>query len=54
MFLIDREAIKDAIQTIMNSERPEGVTLYGDGKSGFRIADVLAKTPLTIEKRLTY
>jgi UDP-N-acetylglucosamine 2-epimerase len=31
-----------------------GVHLYGDGKAGQRIADVLATCDLTIEKRLTY
>jgi hypothetical protein len=28
--------------------------IYGDGRSGERIADVLATAPLTIEKRLWY
>jgi UDP-hydrolysing UDP-N-acetyl-D-glucosamine 2-epimerase len=29
-------------------------TLYGDGRAGARIANLLAEVPLTIEKRLTY
>ena len=28
--------------------------IYGDGKAGEKIADVLSKCPLTFEKRLTY
>ena len=29
-------------------------TVYGDGRSGQRVAEVLATAPLTIEKRITY
>ncbi len=50
----DREAIKAAIQDAINRPRPAGVTLYGDGRAGERIAKVLATVPLRFTKRLTY
>lgn len=50
----DREKIKAAIQEAINRPRTEGVTLYGDGYAGQRIADVLARVPLRFTKRLTY
>lgn len=50
----DREKIKAAIQEVINRPRPEGVTLYGDGHAGERIANVLADVPLRFTKRLTY
>jgi UDP-hydrolysing UDP-N-acetyl-D-glucosamine 2-epimerase len=50
----DREAIKAAIQQAIQRPRREGVTLYGDGHAGERIADVLARVPLRFTKRLTY
>ncbi len=28
--------------------------LYGDGRAGVRIADVLARTPLHVQKRIQY
>lgn len=50
----DREAIKQAIrQHLMNGRYPSDL-LYGDGKAGERIADLLATLPLSIEKQLTY
>jgi UDP-hydrolysing UDP-N-acetyl-D-glucosamine 2-epimerase len=50
----DRSAIADAIRQHISHDRPKADHLYGDGDAGRRIADCLAKAPLTIEKRLTY
>jgi hypothetical protein len=50
----DRADIEAAILKQINSSRPEGVTLYGDGHAGERIADLLADVPLKFTKRLTY
>ena len=50
----ERESIKQAIrQHLMNGRYPSDL-LYGDGKAGERIADLLATLPLSIEKQLTY
>ena len=50
----DRKDISAAIQKHRRGARPPRDLLYGDGKAGRRIADVLAKAELTVEKRLTY
>jgi UDP-N-acetylglucosamine 2-epimerase len=50
----DRNAIAGAIREHLSRGRPAVDHLYGDGDAGGRIADCLAKAPLTIEKRLTY
>jgi UDP-hydrolysing UDP-N-acetyl-D-glucosamine 2-epimerase len=50
----DRKQIAHAIATHLNNGRPQCSTLYGDGHAGERIAGILAETPLSIEKRLTY
>lgn len=50
----DREAIAEAVQSIMAGPRPEGVSLYGDGHAGERIAEVLSTVPLKFTKRLAY
>ncbi len=50
----DREQIKAAILAHMSGGRCEPDMIYGDGHAGERIADVLARAPLTFEKRLTY
>ena len=50
----DRHAITAAITRVLSNPRPAGVTLYGDGRAGERIADILAKVPLKFTKRLTY
>lgn len=50
----DREEIKAAIQAHLRNGRYPHDTLYGDGKAGVRIAELLATLPLTIEKQLTY
>ncbi len=50
----DRNAIKAAILQQINGSKPPRVHLYGDGRAGEHIADILAKVPLDISKRLTY
>ena len=50
----DQKEIKAAIQAHLLNGRYPNDTLYGDGKAGKRIADLLATLPLTIEKQLTY
>lgn len=51
----NREAIANAISTHLNgSSRPPSDCLYGDGKAGERIADIISTASLSIEKRLTY
>jgi UDP-hydrolysing UDP-N-acetyl-D-glucosamine 2-epimerase len=47
-------AIRAAIERCLASERLASDHLYGDGRSGERIAELLAKAPLEIEKRLDY
>ncbi|HEY3344065.1 MAG TPA: UDP-N-acetylglucosamine 2-epimerase [Anaerolineaceae bacterium] len=50
----DRGQIAQAINTHLNNGRPPCSTLYGDGKAGVRIAQILSEAPLKIDKRLTY
>ncbi len=50
----DRGEIAAAIKKQAAHGRYQSDALYGDGNAGERIAAVLAKAPLTIEKRLTY
>lgn len=50
----DRDEIAAAIRRQAERGRLEPDLLYGDGEAGRRIAEVLARVPLTIEKRLTY
>ncbi len=50
----DRHEIMQAIKDFEKRPRPEGVSLYGDGHSGERIAQTLADVPLRFTKRLTY
>lgn len=50
----DRIEIKAAIQTQIANGRAPQDTLYGDGKAGQRIADILATAELRIDKRLAY
>ena len=50
----ERRAIRAAIERSLTGERREPDHLYGDGRSGERIAELLAKVPLEIEKRLDY
>ena len=52
----DRRAITEAIRRQLGNGHPRlgPDRLYGDGRAGERIAALLAETPLTVEKRLTY
>lgn len=50
----DREAIRGAIERGRGLRRYERDLLYGDGSAGVQIAALLAKVPLTVEKRLPY
>jgi UDP-hydrolysing UDP-N-acetyl-D-glucosamine 2-epimerase len=50
----ERGAILSAIQRAVKGGRCKVDPLYGDGQSGPRIADLLVKCPLNIEKRLSY
>lgn len=50
----DREAIREAIMYHLRNDRPPRDPIYGDGRAGERIAELLATQPLRIEKRLTY
>ena len=48
------EAILTAIRTHLSNGHYPSSTLYGDGRAGARIADLLAGVALTVDKRLTY
>jgi UDP-hydrolysing UDP-N-acetyl-D-glucosamine 2-epimerase len=50
----DNSAIADATRTQMANGRYEMEPIYGDGHAGERIADVLARTAISIHKRITY
>jgi UDP-hydrolysing UDP-N-acetyl-D-glucosamine 2-epimerase len=50
----DRHEIAAAIRAQLEHGRYPSDTLYGDGKAGTRMADLLAEIPLKVEKRLTY
>jgi UDP-hydrolysing UDP-N-acetyl-D-glucosamine 2-epimerase len=49
-----REAIMAAIRRHIDNGRYESDPLYGQGRAGERIAELLARQPLSIEKRLSY
>lgn len=50
----DQRQIAGAVRERISMPRPEREYLYGDGAAGERIANILAVTPLTFEKRLTF
>jgi len=50
----DRAAIVDAIRVQLTHGPYPQAHLYGDGHAGARIADVLARTPLHVQKRIQY
>lgn len=50
----ERKAIEAAILENINRPRPQSVSLYGDGRAGERIANVLSNVSLSYSKRLTY
>jgi UDP-hydrolysing UDP-N-acetyl-D-glucosamine 2-epimerase len=50
----DREQIADAVRAQIEHGPYGHEPIYGDGRAGERIAEVLAGTPLSIAKRMTY
>lgn len=50
----NRDHITKAINYHLQNGRRPADPLYGDGRAGERIADLLTRVPLQIEKRLTY
>ncbi|WP_119458561.1 UDP-N-acetylglucosamine 2-epimerase [Rhodospirillaceae bacterium SYSU D60014] len=50
----DRGEIRSAIQRHIAAPRPPADLLYGDGRAGERMADLVARLPLSIAKQLTY
>ena len=50
----ERGAIVDAVRTQIAHGRYKPDHLYGDGQAGGRIADLLATSPLRVQKRLFY
>ena len=50
----NRENIINALNLIKNKARPRTSNLYGDGNSGKRIAEILTRLPLNIEKQIQY
>jgi UDP-hydrolysing UDP-N-acetyl-D-glucosamine 2-epimerase len=50
----DRAAILAAIRQQLAHGRYASDPLYGDGRAGARIADVLARVPLSVQKRLVF
>jgi UDP-hydrolysing UDP-N-acetyl-D-glucosamine 2-epimerase len=50
----ERGQILEAIRKLPEHQRYEPDLIYGDGHAGRNIADILARVPLTVEKRLRY
>jgi UDP-hydrolysing UDP-N-acetyl-D-glucosamine 2-epimerase len=50
----DHEEIEAAIRRQLDNGHYPSASLYGDGKAGERIADILAGAPINIQKRLMY
>jgi UDP-hydrolysing UDP-N-acetyl-D-glucosamine 2-epimerase len=50
----DRGEIAEAVRAQIEHGRYARESIYGDGRAGERIADVLARTEISIHKRLTY
>ena len=46
--------IVEATEKHLANGRYPSSPLYGDGKAGERIAQILARVPLTVEKRISY
>ena len=49
-----RDEIVEGIRRQVAHGRYSPDPLYGDGGAGARVADVLARTPLTVQKRLVF
>jgi UDP-hydrolysing UDP-N-acetyl-D-glucosamine 2-epimerase len=50
----DRASILEAIQRQLKNGRYESQPIYGDGAAGKRIADVLSRCEVQVQKRITY
>lgn len=50
----DRAAIVEAVRRQVAHGRYRGEHIYGDGTAGGRIADILARAPLKLQKQITY
>ena len=50
----DREQIRQGVEHHLKNGRFPRTSLYGDGKAGPRIADLLARASLDINKTLAY
>jgi UDP-N-acetylglucosamine 2-epimerase len=50
----DDKRIEEAIRHQMQNGRYPSDKMYGDGKAGKRIAEILADVEITIQKRLMY
>lgn len=50
----DRSQIAEAVGRQLQHGRYDGSTLYGDGKAGNRVAQLLSEVPLTYTKQLMY
>jgi UDP-hydrolysing UDP-N-acetyl-D-glucosamine 2-epimerase len=50
----DRRAIAEAVRRQMAHGRYTPQHVYGDGTAGVQIADILAHSPLTVQKRIQY
>ena len=50
----DRQAIEDAIRAQLGHGLYAPAYIYGDGRAGPRIADILATAPLRVQKRIQY
>jgi hypothetical protein len=52
--LYDADSIENAIRGQLIRSRYPRSTLFGDGAAGPRIANILAETEVSIQKRLAY
>ncbi|MEZ5618824.1 MAG: UDP-N-acetylglucosamine 2-epimerase [Rhodocyclaceae bacterium] len=50
----DRQAIRVAIMQQLDHGRYDSQPIYGDGQAGKRIADILARCEVQVQKRITY
>jgi UDP-hydrolysing UDP-N-acetyl-D-glucosamine 2-epimerase len=50
----DRQVIAEAVRRQVEHGPYPSAHIYGDGKAGARIAEVLARTPLHVQKRIQY
>jgi UDP-N-acetylglucosamine 2-epimerase len=50
----DRRAIAEAIRQQLTRGRYAPAYLYGDGRAGQRIAEILSRAPLHVQKRIQY